>query len=74
MIETVLTILAGLIGIVGIIIKSRYSKESIKKRKDHERDKEIAEKDHPAKSRRLSDLFDAVKLRNAKKGSDSSSR
>ena len=39
----------------------------VKKRNDHERDKEIAEKDHPAKSKRLSDLFDAVKLRNPKK-------
>lgn len=74
MIETVLTILAGIVGIAGIIIKSRYSKESTKKRNDHEKDKEIAEKDHPAKSRRLSDLLDAVKLRNAKKGSNSSSR
>lgn len=74
MVETILTILAGLIGIAGIIIKSRYSKGSSKKRNDHERDKEIAEKDHPAKSKRLSDLLDAAKLRNAKKGSDSSSR
>ncbi len=67
MIETILTILAGLIGIAGIIIKSRYSKESKKKRNDHERDKEIAGKDHVAKSRRLSNLLDAVKLRNSKK-------
>ena len=73
MIEAVLTILAGLIGIAGIIFKSRYSKESIKKRNNHERDKEIAEKDHTAKASRLSDLFDAVKLRNAKKGSGGSS-
>ncbi len=73
MIEAVLTILAGLVGIAGIIFKSRYSKESTKKRNNHERDKEIAEKDHPAKSKRLSNLFDAVKLRNAKKGSNSSS-
>jgi len=67
MIETILTILAGLVGIAGIIIKSRYSKEATKKRSDHERDKEIAEKDHVAKSKRLSDLLDAVKLRNSKK-------
>ncbi len=66
MIETVLTILAGLVGIAGIIIKKRYSKEATRKRNDHERDKEIAEKDQPAKSRRLSNLLDAVKLRNSK--------
>lgn len=66
MIETVLTILAGLIGIAGIIIKSRYSKGAARKRNDHERDKEIAEKDHIAKSRRLSDLFDRVRMRNPK--------
>ena len=64
--EAILTILAGLVGIAGIIIKKRYSKEVTKKRNDHERDKEIAEKDHPAKSRRLSNLLDAVKLRNSK--------
>ena len=66
MIETILTILAGIVGIAAIIIKKRYSRESTKKRNDHERDKEIAEKDHPAKSKRLSDLLDDVKLRNSK--------
>ena len=66
MIETILIILAGLVGIAAIIIKKRYSKEATKKRNDHERDKEIAEKDHVAKSKRLSDLLDAVKLRNSK--------
>lgn len=42
------------------------SPERIKKRNDHERDKEIAEKDHIAKSRRLSDVLDFVKLRDPK--------
>ncbi len=67
MLTLVLTIISSLIGIIGSVMERRYKPDEIKKRNDHERDKEIAEKDHPAKSKRLSDLFDAVKLRDSKK-------
>ena len=70
MIELITIILSIIVGFIQWYNES----EKVKKRNDHERDKEIARKDHIAKSRRLSDLLDAVKLRNAKKGSDSSSR
>ena len=67
MIETVLTILAGFIGIAGIIIKSRYSKEATKKRSDYERDKELANQDSFAISKRLSDLRKRLRIHNRKK-------
>ena len=73
MVSILVAILPTLLTILGFIVKERFSEEGIKKRSDYERDKEIAEKDHGAKSRRLSNLFDLVKLRNAKKGSGSSS-
>jgi hypothetical protein len=66
MTTAIITIIASLVGMLGGILERRYKPDTIKKRNDHERDKEIAEKDHIAKSNRLSDLFDAVKLRNAK--------
>ena len=66
MTTAIITIIASLIGIIGGILERKYKPDAIKERNDHERDKEIAEKDHPAKSKRLSDLLDAVKLRNSK--------
>lgn len=71
MIEAILSLLAVMFGIIGVLFKKRYSSQGIKERDDHERDKEIAEKDHISKSKRLSDLVDAVKLRNAKKKDNS---
>ena len=71
MVSILVAILPTLLTILGFIVNERFGEEGIKKRSDHERDKEIAEKDHPAKSKRLSDLMD--RLRPAKKGSNSSS-
>lgn len=66
MTTAIITIIASLIGIIGGILERRHEPDVVKKRNDHERNKEIAEKDHVAKSKRLSDLLDAVKLRNSK--------
>lgn len=60
MIDAAISILAVIFGIIGILFKKRYSAKSTKEREDRERDKEIAEKDHLAKSKRLSDLVDDV--------------
>ena len=67
MVNILVAILPTLLLILGFIVKGRFSEEGIKKRSDHERDKEIAEKDHIAKSKRLSNLLDLVRLRNSKK-------
>ena len=67
MLTTVLSIISVLIGIIGGILERRYTPDAIKKRSNRERDKEIADKDHVGKSKRLSDLMDAIRLRGAKK-------
>jgi hypothetical protein len=60
----VVELLIALGPVLLVILKSylsgRYSVEGKKKRDDYERDKEIANKDHAAKSKRLSDLVDRV--------------
>ena len=58
MLTTVLSIISVLIGIIGGVLERRYTPDAIKERKDTARDKEIADKDHIAKSKRLSDLMD----------------
>ena len=60
MLTTILTIVSALIGIIGGIVERHYEPDAIKKRDGYERDKEIANKDHAAKSKRLSDLVDRV--------------
>lgn len=54
----ILGLITALLTIVGFIMEKRYSPEATKKREDKEIDKEIAKKDHIAKSKRLSDLMD----------------
>lgn len=58
MLTTVLSIISVIIGIIGGVLERRYTPDAVKKRNSSERDKEIAEKDHIAKSKRLSDLMD----------------
>lgn len=58
MLSAILSILSVVLGIFGGFMERRYSPEAIKKRENNERDKEILEKDHMAKSKRLSDLMD----------------
>ena len=58
MIKSILSIVGGLLKIILIIFKKRNTPEAAKERRQHERDKEIAEKDHPAKGKRLSNLMD----------------
>ena len=70
MIELITIVLSIIVGFV----QWYNDPNKVKKRNDHGRDKEIAKKDHVAKSKRLSDMFDSAKLRNAKKGSNNSSR
>ena len=58
MLTTILSIIAALVGVVGGVLERRYSDDAIKERNSSKRDKEIAGKDHIAKSKRLSDLVD----------------
>jgi hypothetical protein len=58
MLTTVLSIISVLIGIIGGVLERRYTPDAIKDREAQERDKEIANKNHIAKSKRLSDLVD----------------
>ena len=67
MIELILTIVAGVVSIVVIIVKSRSSEESRKKRNDNERDKELANQDSPAISKRLAGLHKRLRIHNRKK-------
>jgi len=67
MIELVLTIVAGIISIAVIVIKSRSSEESRKERNDNERRKELAEQDSFAISKRLSNLRKRLRIHNRKK-------
>ena len=54
----VLGIIGTLLSIIAFVLEKRYSAEAKRKRASYERDKEIAKKDHHAKSNRLSDLMD----------------
>ena len=67
MIELILTIVAGVVSVVVIIVKSRSSEESRKERDNDERDKELVEQDSPAISKRLSDLARMLRIHNRKK-------
>ena len=67
MLTTVLTIISVLIGIVGGVLERRYSEEGQRKRREYERDKELAEQNSIAISKRLSDYFDRLRLHNSKK-------
>jgi len=67
MIELVLTIVAGIISIAVIVVKSRSSEESRKERNDNERRKELAEQDSFAISKRLSNLRKRLRIHNRKK-------
>jgi len=60
MVEIFLGLCPILLVVFKSIISGRYSVEGKKKRADYERDKEIANKDHIAKSKRLSNLVDRV--------------
>ncbi len=60
MLTTVLSIISVLIGIIGGVLERRYTDDAVKKRRAEERNKEIVDKDHIAKSKRLSDLVDRV--------------
>ena len=67
MIELILTIVAGVVSILVIIVKSRSSEESRKLRDDNERDKELANQDSFAISKRLSDKWKRLRIHNRKK-------
>lgn len=60
-------IILALLGLLGGVAERHYSKEAIKKRDNHERDKELAEQDSPAISKRLSDLHKRLRIHNRKK-------
>ncbi len=60
MVEILVALGPVLLVILKGILSGRYSAEGKKKRASYERDKEIANKDHAAKSKRLSDLVDGV--------------
>lgn len=60
MVEILIALGPVLLVILKGILSGRYSVEGKKKRASYERDKEIASKDHAAKSKRLSDLVDGV--------------
>jgi hypothetical protein len=67
MTSTILTILSAILGLMGGIVERRYSKEAVKKRDNNERDKELAEQDSPAISKRLADLAKRLRIHNRKK-------
>lgn len=60
MVEILLALMPVLLIILKSVLSGKYSAEGKKKRDAYERDKEIADKDHAAKSKRLSDLVDRV--------------
>lgn len=64
MITTILTIISTILGIAGGLVERHYSPEAIKRREGVERDEEIVEKNHAAKSARLSNLLDGVRSKN----------
>jgi len=61
MIEAVLTIISGVIGIVVIIYKRRSSKKAIEKKRRERFEKAIARQNHIAKSTHVSDLLDELR-------------
>lgn len=64
---TILTILSAILGLLGGIVERRYSEKAIKKRDNDERDKELANQDSPAISKRLSNLRKRLRIHNRKK-------
>ena len=67
MLTTILTIISALIGIIGGVIEKHYEPEAIEKRDEDEKNKELANQDSFAISKRLSDLRKRLRLRNSKK-------
>lgn len=67
MVSLLIAIAPLLLTILGSIAKASFSEEGKRKREEYERDKELAEQDSIAISKRLSDGFDRLRLHNRKK-------
>ena len=61
MMGTILTIVAGVVGILAVIVKSRYSSKRKAEKERKERDEDIATGDLMGTSKRLSDLIDRMR-------------
>ena len=65
--EVLLHIILAILGLLGGMVERHYSDDAVKERDNDERDRELAEQNSTAISKRLSDGIRRVRLRNKKK-------